>query len=72
MIHKIFPAGSRSIGQSMYYSLGGGIGSMFGVLVSGMFWDVLHGGVFYISAAMMVLAFFISLKLQMKEEVIQN
>jgi PPP family 3-phenylpropionic acid transporter len=63
LIHKIFPAGSRSIGQSLYYSLGGGIGSMLGVLISGMFWDKLHGHVFFISALMMTIAFFISLKL---------
>jgi PPP family 3-phenylpropionic acid transporter len=62
LIHKIFPEGSRSIGQSLYYSLGGGIGSMIGVLVSGMFWDQLHGKVYYISAAMMFTAFLVSLR----------
>ena len=68
LIHKIFPAGSRSIGQSLYYSLGGGIGSMIGILVSGMFWDKLHGQVFYISAAMMITAFLISLKITAKTQ----
>ena len=64
LIHKIFPVGSRSIGQSLYYSLGGGIGSMIGVLVSGIFWDQIHGKVYYISAAMMFIAFLVSLKLR--------
>ncbi len=39
LIHKFFAEGSRSLGQSLYTTSSGGIGSALGLLLNGYLWD---------------------------------
>jgi MFS transporter, PPP family, 3-phenylpropionic acid transporter len=63
LLHRIFPVGSRSIGQSLYTTLGNGAGNFVGIIFAGIFWDEYGGKLFYVSSAIMVVAFFLSILL---------
>ena len=63
LLHRIFPVGSRSIGQSLYTTLGNGVGNFVGIMFAGIFWDEYGGKLFYASSATMIIAFFLSLLL---------
>jgi PPP family 3-phenylpropionic acid transporter len=61
LLHRIFPEGSRSIGQSLYTTLGNGVGNFAGIMFAGVFWDQYGGKVFYASSAIMIVGFLLSL-----------
>ena len=63
LLHRIFPVGSRSIGQSLYTTLGNGVGNFIGIMFAGIFWDQYGGKLFYASSAIMIVAFFLSILL---------
>lgn len=67
LLHRIFPAGSRSIGQSLYTTLGNGVGNFTGIMFAGIFWDQYGGKLFYTSSAIMVVAFILSIFLRTSE-----
>ena len=60
MIHTLFPEGSRSFGQAIYTSVGTGLGSMIGILLSGYLWQSIGSKAFFICAAVALLAFGLS------------
>ena len=64
LLHRIFPEGSRSIGQSLYTTLGNGVGNFTGIMFAGIFWDQYGGKLFYASSAIMVVALFLSFLLR--------
>lgn len=61
LIHRIFPEGFRSFGQSLYSSIGGGLGSFTGVVLCGYLWDIQGAKVFWTSGCLALIAFFLSL-----------
>jgi MFS transporter, PPP family, 3-phenylpropionic acid transporter len=61
LLHRIFPEGSRSIGQSLYTTLGNGVGNFTGIMFAGIFWDQYGGKLFYASSAIMIVAFVLSI-----------
>jgi PPP family 3-phenylpropionic acid transporter len=63
LLHRIFPVGSRSIGQSLYTTLGNGVGNFIGIMFAGIFWDQYGGKLFYASSAIMIVALFLSIYL---------
>lgn len=69
LLHRIFPEGSRSIGQSLYTTLGNGVGNFTGIMTAGFFWDQYGGKLFYASSAIMIVAFVLSLMLRTSEKV---
>jgi PPP family 3-phenylpropionic acid transporter len=64
LLHRIFPVGSRSIGQSLYTTLGNGVGNFIGIMFAGIFWDQYGGKLFYASSAIMIVAFLLSILLK--------
>ena len=50
LTHKIFSEGFRSIGQSLFSSLGWGLGSVMGVLLSGYLWQEFGAATFLFSS----------------------
>jgi MFS transporter, PPP family, 3-phenylpropionic acid transporter len=68
LLHRIFPEGSRSIGQSLYTTLGNGVGNFTGIMFAGIFWDQYGGKLFYASSAIMIAAFVLSFFLRTSEE----
>jgi MFS transporter, PPP family, 3-phenylpropionic acid transporter len=68
MLHRIFPAGSRSIGQSLYTTLGNGVGNFAGIMFAGIFWDQYGGKLFYASSAIMIVALVLSLMLRTSQK----
>lgn len=60
LIHHFFPEGFRSIGQSMYASLGTGLGTVLGLWINGALWDRLGAKMFFVSAVVSFVAAVIS------------
>ena len=59
LIHSIFPEGFRSIGQALLNSMGWGLGTVLGVLISGYLWEE-YGAITYIFSSGIALAGFIA------------
>lgn len=58
LIHSIFPEGFRSIGQALLSSMGWGLGTVLGVLISGYLWEE-YGAVTYLCSSGIALAGFL-------------
>jgi PPP family 3-phenylpropionic acid transporter len=61
LIHTIFPEGFRSIGQSLFSSIGWGFGAVVGVMLSGYLWERFGVKTFLFSSAIAFVGFLISL-----------
>jgi MFS transporter, PPP family, 3-phenylpropionic acid transporter len=68
MTHTIFSEGFRSIGQSLVSSLGWGLGSVIGVLVSGYLWQEFGAATFLFSSAIAFAGFLFAYLLKTTKE----
>ena len=68
LTHKIFAEGFRSLGQSLFSSLGWGLGSVIGVLLSGYLWHEFGAGTFLFSSVIAFGGFLFSYLLKAKPE----
>lgn len=64
LIQRFFPEGFRSIGQSLYTSIGPGLGTVLGLWLNGALWDHFGARMFGVSAAVSLVAAVISLWLR--------
>ncbi len=60
LIHSIFPEGFRSIGQALLSSMGWGLGTVLGVMISGFLWEEYGAATYLFSTAIALVGFFVS------------
>jgi MFS transporter, PPP family, 3-phenylpropionic acid transporter len=64
LIHTIFPEGFRSIGQALLSSMGWGLGTVLGVLISGYLWEEYGAATYLFSSGIAITGFVISFLLR--------
>jgi PPP family 3-phenylpropionic acid transporter len=60
LIHSIFPEGFRSIGQALLSSMGWGLGTVLGVLISGYLWEEYGAATYVFSSGIALAGFLVS------------
>lgn len=60
LIHAIFPEGFRSIGQALFSSMGWGLGTVLGVMVSGYLWEEYGAATYLFSSAIALTGLLVS------------
>jgi PPP family 3-phenylpropionic acid transporter len=68
LVHRLFPEGSRSVGQALYTSSSAGFGSVAGMLMSGYLYGAFGGRAFYFSGSATILGLAASLLLRKHED----